>query len=201
MRSPFPNVCASRPHFENEHIQVWLLDPLGMATRIVGPVHVTLPMIQIVTEVASRALMRLHRHAPVRMRFMHDWRGVTGYDPAARQAILSGALALGVERLSRVDVLFERSSCRLLTMGITAAQAAFSALGVEFCTYRFPDELLLAGGSAMEARVRLDPPPASRRPLSVSSPSTNPTRSAFPGMTSLANTIPGPSRRSTVLAR
>ena len=168
MRSPFPRVSAARPHFENEHIQVWLLEPLGMATCIVNPVHVTRPMIDIILDTGTQALLRLHERAPVRMRFMHDWRGITGYDPAARQAILRWGLDLGVTRIARIDLLFERTQSRLLTMGIASAQAAFSSLGIEFVTYRYPDELLAAGGARVEARARIDPP------------GTSPSRSVLP---------------------
>jgi hypothetical protein len=151
-----PRVSASKPHFENGHIQVWLLDPLGMATRIVGPVHVTRAMTEIITADATRALLRLHQHAPARMRFFHDWRDVTGYDSDARQAILSWGIGLGAAKIARIDVLFDREKSRLLTMGVTAAQAAFSALGVEFVTHRYPDGLLTAGGAAAEPRVRIE---------------------------------------------
>jgi hypothetical protein len=95
------------------------------------------------------------------MRFFHDWRDVTGYDGDARQAILSWGLGLGAAKIARVDVLFDREKSRLLTMGITAAQAAFSALGVEFVTHRYPDGLLTSGGASAEPRVRLEPPGAS----------------------------------------
>ena len=65
-----------------------------MATRILGPVHVTRPMIEIITGAGSRALVRLHEHAPTPLRFIHDWRGVTGYEPTARRAILGLSLEL-----------------------------------------------------------------------------------------------------------
>ena len=163
MRSPFPKVIAARPHFENEHVQVWLLEPLGMATRIVGPVHVTRPMIEIMTEAATQALLRLHERAPDRVLFMHDWRGVTGYDPAARQAVLGMAQSLGCSRVARIDVLFDPVKSRLLTMGITSAQAACAAFGIEFITYRYPDDLLTAGGARAEARARIEPPGSGQR--------------------------------------
>jgi hypothetical protein len=199
--SPFPKVVASRPHFANEHVQVWLLEPLGMATRILGPVHVTRPMIEIITDAATQALRRLNDRAPARMRFMHDWRGVTGYDPAARQAVLSWGLDLGVRRVARIDVLFEPTQSKLLAMGIASAQAAFSAFGIEFVTYRSPDGLLAAGGCRAEARARIEPPgPAQRRSTTpskgmIAGGSVSPEARGMTGETVI------PTRRPTPFAR
>lgn len=112
-------------------LRLWLTEPLGMVTQLDAGAHASLGLARLIAGPATEALFRLREQAGGRrLRFVHDWRGLTSYESGARQVLTEWALRLGATGIERVDILLGPSPPSFVRMGTTVGQAALAVAGV-----------------------------------------------------------------------
>src|SRR4051812_15398563 len=97
---------SGAPHVTLERgLDIWITEPLGLVTSAQPHAFLTKAAAEFIATHVRDELLRLWAPRPVKMRCLHDWALLDGYDHVARTKLIDFGNDMGVERTERVDIL------------------------------------------------------------------------------------------------
>jgi hypothetical protein len=137
-----PPAFRTPPHLVDPTgaLEVWLTEPAGMLDHAAPGTVFTAKLATWLTGEATDAMLELAaKRGDERFTFVHDWRGVTSHESAARIKVIDWGRRLG-RRIRRIDIALASDASPLFRMAVAGGTMAMSVVGIPCFSWRTIDE-------------------------------------------------------------
>lgn len=124
---PF-RVAADRP------ISVWFTAPWGFVTHLSEPHRMDVASVRFIVAAWSDGAAAFGVTRKTRLRFVHSWAGLTGYDTVARRNMVEWGLAVR-RYVESIDIVLSPDAGSLLRMGASVVETSFAVVGTKIRTH------------------------------------------------------------------
>lgn len=118
------------PHavFPGGGAAIWFTRPTGFIVQLLQPTHGTADLARFITDEGTDRLLTLARPGE-KLIFVHDLSPLTGYDSEARRILTEKGMSIR-DRVDRLIVVPPPETRKIVQMGLAAASASLSLLGI-----------------------------------------------------------------------
>lgn len=118
------------PHavFPGGGAAIWFTRPAGFVVQLLQPTHGTAALARFITEEGTDRLLSLTRPGE-KLIFVHDLSPLTGYESEARRILTDKGMSIR-DRVDRLIVVPPPETRKIVLMGLAAASASLSLIGV-----------------------------------------------------------------------
>ncbi|MBL4687567.1 MAG: hypothetical protein JKY37_23430 [Nannocystaceae bacterium] len=124
---PF-RVAGDRP------ISVWFTAPWGFVTHLSEPHRIDVASVRFIVAAWSDGADAFGVTRQTRLRFVHSWASLTGYDTVARRNMVAWGLAVR-RYVESIDIVLSPEAGPLLRMGASVVETSFAVVGTKIRTH------------------------------------------------------------------